>query len=151
MVIRVGRLLTSFYDGLTYEELKFVEMICNGDFLQKILDEAFEFLEDAAEKSHTWKGPNPTKSTSRNQTLGIYQLKEGDGINVKLALIIRKLEALEAKESRTSSPVSKVKAQACSSCGGVDHMPNECPMFMGDVNQGNAIGFPSRFCNTFNQ
>ena len=59
------RIVSFFYDGLTYEELKFVEMMCNGGFLQKSLDEAFEFLEDTTQKSHTWSGPNSTESTSR--------------------------------------------------------------------------------------
>ena len=29
--------------------------------------------------------------------------------------------------------------------------PSECPMFVCEVEQGNAIGFPSRFSNTYNQ
>ena len=100
-----------FYDGLSYEELKFVEMMCSGGFFHKSPEEAFEFLEEAAEKSHQLRGPNPTESTSRNPTPGIYQLKEEDSINVKLALITRKLEALEAKESKAIKPVANVEAK----------------------------------------
>ena len=66
MVMRVGGIVNYFYDGLSYEEIKFVEMMCSGGFLQKSLEEAFEFLEETAEKSHQWRGPNLTESTSRN-------------------------------------------------------------------------------------
>ncbi|KAL5565351.1 hypothetical protein UlMin_028515 [Ulmus minor] len=126
-------------------------MMCSRGFLQKGLDKAFEFLEEAAKKSHTWRGLNLTESTSRKPTPGIYQLKEEDSINVKLALITRKLEALEAKESKVVKPVAKVEAQPCPSCGGIDHVPSECPILVCDVEKGNAIGFPSRFYNTNNQ
>ncbi|KAL5542236.1 hypothetical protein UlMin_009946 [Ulmus minor] len=126
-------------------------MMCSGGFLQKNPEEAFEFLEEAAEKSHQWRGPNPTESTSRNPTLGIYQLKEEDSINVKLALITRKLEALEAKDSKAIKLVANVEAQAYPSCGEIDHAPSECPMLVCEVEQGNVISFSSRFSNTYNQ
>ena len=45
-------IVSFFYDGLTYEKLKFVEMMCNGGFIQKSSNEAFEFLKDMAKKSH---------------------------------------------------------------------------------------------------
>ena len=48
MVMRVGGIVNYFYDGLSYEEIKFVEMMCSGGFLQKSLEEAFEFLEETA-------------------------------------------------------------------------------------------------------
>ena len=57
--------MSFFYDGLNYEELKFIEMMYNRGFLQKSPEEAFEFLENAGEKSHQWRGPNPTESTFR--------------------------------------------------------------------------------------
>ena len=48
----IWRIVNYFYDGLSYEELKFIEMMCSGGFLQKSPEEAFEFLEEATEKSH---------------------------------------------------------------------------------------------------
>ena len=59
------------------------------------------------------------------------------------------MEALEAKESKAIKPFANVEAQACPSCGGVDHVPSECPMLVCEVEQGNAIGVPSRFSNTY--
>ena len=77
-------MVSFFYDGLSYEDLKFIEMMCSCGFLQKSPNEAFEYLEEAAEKSHQWRGLNPTESTSCNPTSRNLQLKEENSINVKL-------------------------------------------------------------------
>lgn len=52
------RIVSYFYDGLLSRERQFVEMMCNGQFLQKDPEEAVDFLEEIAEKAHTWTGPN---------------------------------------------------------------------------------------------
>ena len=39
------------------------------------------------------------------------------------------------------NPVAKVEAQVGSSCGGVDHVFSECAMNVGEIEQGNALGF----------
>ena len=79
-----------------------------------------------AEKYHTWSGPTPIESTYRVQPSSIYQLREEDSLKAQLALITRKLDALEAKDNRALKPVARLKAQVCSWCGGVDHVLNEC-------------------------
>ena len=76
-----------------------MEFMCNGKFLQKSLDETFKFLDELAEEAHTWSGPNLTKSTSKTQPSGIYQLREEYSLKAQLALIPRKLDVLEAKWS----------------------------------------------------
>jgi len=67
------RLVSYFYEGLTIRERQFVEMMCNGEFLQKDPEEAFEYLNELAEKAHTWTGPSATDSTNRSRPVGIYQ------------------------------------------------------------------------------
>ncbi|EXC12513.1 hypothetical protein L484_012325 [Morus notabilis] len=47
------RLVSYFYEGLTIRERQFVKMMCNGEFLQKDPEEAFEYLNELAEKAHT--------------------------------------------------------------------------------------------------
>ena len=78
------RIISYFYDGLTVRERKFVEMMCNGDFLQKDPDEAFEFLNELAEKAHTWTGPSASESTNRSKPVGIYQLREEDNLKAQV-------------------------------------------------------------------
>ena len=49
--------------------------------------------------------------------------------------------------------IANVEVQVCSSCGGVDHKPNECTMYVGEVEQDNALVFPNRsnpfYSNTY--
>ena len=51
--------------------------------------------------------------------------------------------------------IAKVDAQVCSSYGGVDHKPNECLMYVVEVEQVNTFGMYNRIypsiSNTFNQ
>ena len=58
-------IVSYFYEGHTNRECQFVEMMCNGEFLQKDLDEAIEYLNDLAKKVHTWTRPNSVESTNR--------------------------------------------------------------------------------------
>ena len=98
-------------------------------------------MEAAAETSHTWRGLNLIESTSLTQNPRVYQLREEDSITAKLALVTRKLDILEANESKALNQIAKVEAQVCSSCGRVDHKPNECLMYVGEVEQDNALVF----------
>ena len=56
--------MSYFYEGLTNREHQFVEMMCNGEFLQKGPDEAIKYLNDLAKKAHTWIEPNSVESTN---------------------------------------------------------------------------------------
>ena len=47
----------------TYGELQFMDTMCNGEFLQKSPNEAFESLDELAEKVYTWSGPYLLKQT----------------------------------------------------------------------------------------
>ena len=69
------RIVNFFYDGLSYEELKFVEMMCSWGFLQKSPKKALEFLDEAAEKSHKLRGPNPTSPPLGTQILEFTNLR----------------------------------------------------------------------------
>jgi hypothetical protein len=68
-------------------DCQFVEMMCNGEFLQKDPDKAIEYLIHLAEKAHVWTEPNAIESTNQSRphtstssSGRIYQLKEEDGL-----------------------------------------------------------------------
>ncbi|XP_062113674.1 uncharacterized protein LOC133824717 [Humulus lupulus] len=92
------RLVSYFYEGLTIRERQFVEMMCNGEFLQKDPEEALEYLNELAEKSHTLTGPSATESTNRNRPAGIYQLREEDSLKAQVESLTKQLEAFKTKE-----------------------------------------------------
>ncbi|KAM1326301.1 hypothetical protein ACFX2H_046914 [Malus domestica] len=70
--------------------------MCNGEFISKELDDALEFLDQIAKKTHQWKGPNPLESTDRSKpstsssSKGIYQLREEDELKVKYDNLAKK-------------------------------------------------------------
>ncbi|XP_038978648.1 uncharacterized protein LOC120108978 [Phoenix dactylifera] len=111
-------------------------MMCNGEFLQKDPDEAIEYLNDLAEKAHTWTGPSATDSTSRSRPTatpssgGIYHLREEDNLKARIEILTRELEALKTKDTKVTHTVSRVESHGpCFVCGGVDHLAQDCPTF----------------------
>ena len=77
-----------------------MEMMCNGEFLQKDPKEAFKYLNELAKKAHTWTGPSATDNTSRSRLAGIYQLREEDNLKAQIESLTRQIEVLTTKESR---------------------------------------------------
>ncbi|XP_022897540.1 uncharacterized protein LOC111411218 [Olea europaea var. sylvestris] len=105
-------------------------MMCNDDFLQKDPDEAIEYLDDLAEKAHTWTEPSPTDSTNRSRppgnptSTGIYQLREEDSLKAKVEALTKEFETLRAKGSKPAQTVSRVESLGpCFVCGWRNH-PN---------------------------
>ena len=150
------RLVSYFYEGLTIRERQFVEMMCNGEFLKKDPDEAIEYLNDLAEKAHTWTGPSATDSTNRSRPIGIYQLREEDSLKAQIEALTRQVEALKTKEGRGIHTVARAESHdPCFTCGGVDHQAKDCLAYneMRGVyeEQCNALGaYNKPFSNTYN-
>ncbi|KAL5732809.1 hypothetical protein ACOSQ2_032501 [Xanthoceras sorbifolium] len=108
------------------------KMMCNGDFLLKDPDEAIDYLNDLAEKAHTWTGPSIADSTNRSKAGGIYYLREEDNLKSQVEVLSRKLQALETKDSKIPQTVARVEDNQtsqdnCFVCGGVDHLAHVCP------------------------
>ncbi|XP_024032811.1 uncharacterized protein LOC112095322 [Morus notabilis] len=124
------RLVSYFYDGLTIRERQFVEMMCNGDFLQNDPDEAIEYLNELAEKAHTWIGPSATESTSRSRPVGVYQLREEDSFKAQVEAFTKQIEALKSKDSKGPHMVVRTEAQEpYFVCGGMGHLAQDCLTF----------------------
>ncbi|KAL5766048.1 hypothetical protein ACOSP7_016665 [Xanthoceras sorbifolium] len=153
------RIVSYFYEGLTPRERQFIEMMCNGDFLLKDPDEAIDYLNDLAEKAHTWTGPSIADSTNRSKAGGIYYLREEDNLKSQVEVLSRKLQALETKDSKIPQTVARVESQDnCFVCGGVDHLAQVCPtlsemrgVYEEQCNSLGTYGKPfSPYSNTYN-
>ena len=87
--------MSYFYDGLTPREHQFIEMMCNSEFLLKDPDEAIEYLNDLAEKAHTWTGPNAIDSTDRTRSTPssrcIHHFREDDSLKAQVELLTREI------------------------------------------------------------
>lgn len=128
------RLVSYFYEGLTTRERQFIEMKCNGEFLQKNPNDAIEYLDDIAEKTHSWTGPSALDNTSRasiNKTHssgGIYHLREENGWKAKVESLTRELEALKMKETTATHVISTANVpKSCFVCQEIDHLSQDCP------------------------
>ncbi|GKV43629.1 hypothetical protein SLEP1_g50893 [Rubroshorea leprosula] len=106
-------------------------MMCNGEYLHKDLEEAIDYLNELAEKAHTWTGSSATDSTNRSRSSGIYHLREEDNLKAQLEATTRELETLKMK-NRVTHTIAKVEAQApCFVCGGLDHLAQDCLTYLG--------------------
>ena len=94
-------LVNHFYGGMSLAMKQLVETMCGGDFLNKHLDEAMDFLNFVAETSKAWDEPNPreaeTMRPSTHQRGGIYALSEDTEMKAKLTTLTRRLEELEMR------------------------------------------------------
>ena len=60
------RTISFFYQGLSPETKQFVETMCNGEFLDKEPDDAFDYLDHLAENSQSWHSENSSEGSIRS-------------------------------------------------------------------------------------
>ncbi|XP_024022405.1 uncharacterized protein LOC112091898 [Morus notabilis] len=131
-------------------------MMCNEDFLQKDPDEAIEYLNELAEKAHTWIGPSATESTSRSRVVGVYQLREDDSLKAQVEALTKQIEALKSKDSKGPHMVGRTEAyEPCFIYGGEGHLAQDCHTSseMRGVyeEQCNALGTYKKPCGPFSK
>ncbi|XP_031282800.1 uncharacterized protein LOC116141434 [Pistacia vera] len=56
-------------------------------------------------------GPNALQSTKRNQTIGIYQLREEDNLKACLEVLTKEIEVLKTRDVKAPKPVARAHAQ----------------------------------------
>ncbi|KAI5320982.1 hypothetical protein L3X38_040690 [Prunus dulcis] len=71
------RMVSHFCDGLTPKDQQFIETTCNGNFMYKDPKDAFDFLDEIAEKSHIWSTPNTFEPNSQNEKSSINPYRNG--------------------------------------------------------------------------
>ncbi|RVW86242.1 hypothetical protein CK203_046076 [Vitis vinifera] len=158
-------LVSFFYEGMSPTMKQLLETMCGGDFMNKSLDEALDFLNYVAEISRSWDEPHGKNSSKakpqNNSKRGMYTLNEDVDVQAKMTTLSRRLEELEARGAHEIKVVNDVpmKIVQCSICQSSEHLVSECPtipvvkeMFM---EQANAVGFVKHsnsfpFLNTFN-
>ncbi|KAM1134674.1 hypothetical protein ACFX19_044474 [Malus domestica] len=109
--------------------------MCNGEFMSKEHDDALEFLDQIAKKTHQWKGPNLLKSIDRSRpsasssSKGIYQLREEDELKVKYDNLAKEIAALKFGKSNIPQQVYQSDVdQICNVCCENGHSTKNCQM-----------------------
>ncbi|CAL2226294.1 unnamed protein product [Prunus armeniaca] len=98
-------------------------------------EDAFDFLDEIAEKSQIWSTPNifepnsqKAKSSINPSSGGIYHLKEEDSLKAQLATMAREVETLKSKlPQKVNSIASQEIFEICEVCGVMGHVTKECP------------------------
>ncbi|XP_057483886.1 uncharacterized protein LOC130770422 [Actinidia eriantha] len=161
------RIVNFFYEGITPLNRQFIDMMCNGDFLNKDPDEALDCFEQLADRYQSWDLSNSvdrSREAIATSSLGPgkYSLTEHDDLQLKIAQLTRKLESLDVKkvnEVRTQPIVEEL----CVICDTNGHSTSACPTLpaVKDLLQGgeqssvNALNPPSKqynspYSNTYN-
>ena len=61
------RVVSHFCDGLTPKDRQFIKTMCNGNFMYKDAEDAFDFLDEIVEKSHIWSTSNTFEPNSKGK------------------------------------------------------------------------------------
>ena len=142
-------LVSYFYEDMSPPMKQLLETMCGGDFMNKNPDEAFQFLDYVVKASRSWEEPI-VKESPRNRTMnmeiasGVYSLLESLDVQAKIAIIIRRLDGLEAKKVQKVYIANEGTIQPCLICKSMEQDMHSCPtlptiqdMFF---EQANAIG-----------
>jgi hypothetical protein len=88
-----------------------------------------DYLDEIAENSNTWNGPNPLDSTdwSRSSIItssgSVFRLREEDNMSAKISLLTKEIEALKLKGNRGVNAVYREDPmEACRICQEIDHI-----------------------------
>jgi hypothetical protein len=102
-------------------------------FLQKEPEDAMEYLDEIAENSNSWTRPNLLDSTEQNNssttTFGGsgFKLREENNMSFKISLLIKVIEALKKKGSRSVNAFFREEPmEVCRIFHEIDHTISEC-------------------------
>lgn len=85
---------STFYQGLNIATKQFIEMMCNGEFLSKDIEDAYVYLNSLAENSRVWKIKDafelsqPIAPTTRDRLIKLGETKD---IAMRLIILTKKL------------------------------------------------------------
>ena len=112
---------------------QFIQMMCNGEFLNKDPNEAWQYFDQLVENAQSWDTSviyENSSYTNYSTTAGgsRYHLKEGYDMNARIASLARKVEAMESMELKMFNEIKFVqKEEVCSICEIMGHATHEYP------------------------
>uniref|UniRef100_A0A2N9H0L4 Reverse transcriptase/retrotransposon-derived protein RNase H-like domain-containing protein n=1 Tax=Fagus sylvatica TaxID=28930 RepID=A0A2N9H0L4_FAGSY len=106
------------------------EMMCNGAFLNKDPNEAWQYFDQLAENAQSWDPSAPFENSiktkpSTTSSGGRHHLMEEDDLNARIASLARKVESMELRKVNEITPVQK--EEVCGICEIMGHATYECP------------------------
>uniref|UniRef100_A0A2N9FDK2 Uncharacterized protein n=1 Tax=Fagus sylvatica TaxID=28930 RepID=A0A2N9FDK2_FAGSY len=137
----------------------FVEMMCNGEFMSKSPDDAWDYFDLLAENAQVWETTNTIERAKPGPSSkgGLYHLKEEDDVNSRIAKLTRKVEAIELGKIESKAPT--FFESSCGICETNSHLTKDCPTILAfqevlheQANVANAYRrpFSSPYSETYN-
>ena len=81
-----------------------------------------DYLDEIVENSNTWTGPSSMESTDRTRTNtttssgSVFKLREVDNMSAKISMLIKEIEALKMKGSKSVSATFRDPMEVCKIC-----------------------------------
>ena len=122
------RVISFFYDGLFSNMRQFVEMMGNGEFMNKSPDEACDYFDLFAGNAQVWETTNASERWKLGPSSkgGLYHLKEEDDVNARIASLTGKVEAIELGKTSEVKKLGPIKC-SCGICETNTHLTKDCP------------------------
>ena len=102
--------------------------MCNGEFMNKDPEEAWDYLDMLAENAQTWDTSNKIERPKITPTAkgGMYLIKEDNDVNIKITNLTKKVEAIELNKINVGkAPI--VNKSICKICESDVHITKEYP------------------------
>ena len=116
------------------------ESMSQGNFMQKLDEEVWTFLEELAENTMQWENSSEKPATAPTHKGGIHSIEQSIAAEAKMVVVMRRLEALEVKETPPQlEQVKQVSTPSCFNCQASNHLLEDCPHL------------PSHFANSIEQ
>jgi len=88
--------------------------MCNGEFLNKDLEEAWDYFDQLAKNAQSWDNTDQFERSDKTKPngmtkAGMYHLREKVDVNAKIVNLTRKVEAMELRKVNSIKANEKVK------------------------------------------
>ena len=107
------------YDGLENSSRTMLESMCQGNFLAEHHDDAWQFLENLAEKSSQWERSNEKSIYSRSSA---HSTGSSFALEAKIDAMIKKFDNVFS-----SNQTNQASQPMCYKCNDPNHIADQCP------------------------
>ena len=107
----IGQIVAYFHQGLSLYSKQYIQMMSGGQFYEKILEEVVQCFDIIAKNARNWE-TNTSLDATRVHSMptggGKHHVKKKDDLQAKIAIMTRKLEAIEMQKVNEVTIVPKV-------------------------------------------
>ncbi|XP_065632127.1 uncharacterized protein LOC136061279 [Quercus suber] len=107
---------------------QFVEMMYNGEFMNKSPDEAWDYFDLLVDDALVLETTNTSERAKLGPSSkgGLYHLKEEDDVNARIVRLTKKVEAIELGKTSEVKKLGPIES-SCGMCETNTHLSKDCP------------------------